>query len=31
MAARAAGMGFDDLCWAILETSMPASGVADGR
>jgi D-alanine-D-alanine ligase len=22
MAARAAGMGFDDLCWAILETSL---------
>jgi D-alanine-D-alanine ligase len=31
MAPPSAGMGFDDLCWAILETSMPASGVADGR
>ncbi len=26
MAARAAGMSFDDLCWAILETSMGGAG-----
>jgi D-alanine-D-alanine ligase len=26
MAAKAAGMSFDELCWAILETSMGAGG-----
>lgn len=26
MAARAVGMSFEDLCWAILETTLPAAG-----
>lgn len=29
MAARQAGMDFPDLCWAVLETSLPRSGPAD--
>jgi hypothetical protein len=31
MAAAAAGIGFDDLVWRVLETSFPAEGAPAGR
>ena len=30
MAAKARGIGFDDLCWAILETSLPVLSAVEG-
>jgi D-alanine-D-alanine ligase len=31
MAARAAGIGFDELVWRILENSMPQEGERPGE